>query len=188
MNSLVFCFRNFKPVLRKNYAKYISCFICLEVCWACYPRKGYWTENCFYFTTFHFYNSLWQSHYILPLIQFKSKNHLCPHSNMFSFPLDLYTWPLYFEIWRFDTDLRHKWWHCLLFPIFSKEIDQTRMRSTSCVKGNIKDEALVEINLKVQEFILFFSAYLSFICVSLSVLAEMFILNKLMLSQIVSYV
>lgn len=58
----------------------------------------------------------------------------------------------------------------------------------SCVKGNIKDEALVEINLKVQEFILFFSAYLSFICVSLSVLAEMFILNKLMLSQIVSYV
>lgn len=75
-----------------------------------------------------------------------------------------------------------------VIPFFSKEIDQTRIRSMSCVKGNIKDEALVEINLKVQEFILFFSAYLSFICVSLSVLAEMFILNKLMLSQIVSYV
>lgn len=57
------------------------------------------------------------------------------------------------------------------------------------MKGNIREEASVEIILKVQEFILFFSAYLSFICVSLiSVLAEMFILNKLMLSQIVSYV
>lgn len=56
------------------------------------------------------------------------------------------------------------------------------------MKGNIKEEASVEINLKVQEFILFFSAYLSFICVSLTVLAEMFILNKLMVSQIVSYV
>ena len=56
------------------------------------------------------------------------------------------------------------------------------------MKGNIKEEVSVEINLKVQEFILFFSAYLSFICVSLTVLAEMFILNKLMVSQIVSYV
>lgn len=54
------------------------------------------------------------------------------------------------------------------------------------MKGNIKEEASVEINLKVQEFILFFSAYLSY-CVSLSVLAEMFILNKLMISQVVSY-
>lgn len=45
----------------------------------------------------------------------------------------------------------------------------------------------MEINLKVQELIQFLSAYLFFICVSLSVLAEMFILNKLMLFQVVSY-
>lgn len=70
---------------------------------------------------------------------FNTVKKSCPHCNMFSLPLDLLTWPLCFESWGFNADLRHKWWYCLLFSFFSKETDQTRISSKNSVTEKIKE-------------------------------------------------
>ena len=109
------------------------CVIWLEGHWVCCPRYGGWTVNYSYLKPFWFYNCLWQSHYILSLIQLKLKSTYA-HTVICFLSHLIYKLGLYIlRAKDVDIDLRHKWWGCLLFSFFSEETDQVRVRSKNGV-------------------------------------------------------